>query len=582
MSNLFQDGARSPEVGRAFAACTRWFGGVAIFSALVNVLYLTGSLYMLQVYDRVLTSRSVQTLVALSLIVLAAFLLQGVLDGLRTRMLARIGARFDELLAPRVYQVVAELPLKGVRGAEVVVPVRDLDQVRGFLSGLGPTALFDMPFMPIFLIVTFLLHPWLGWLTVCGAVVIVGLTLLTERRSQPPARALAEVSAHRHNLVETTRRNAEVVGALGMRPAFLARYSAISERHVTETLKASDVVSGLGAFAKVFRLMLQSASLGLGAYLAIRGEISAGVIIAASILTSRALAPIETAVAHWKGFVAARQSYRRLERSLALVPADEQRLPLPAPARHLVADDLVVGPPGQSKPVLIGVALRLTAGDAIGVIGPTGSGKSTLARALVGVWPSSKGTVRLDGAALDQWGDQLGRHVGYLPQDVELFDGTVAENIARFAPRPDSEAIIAAARAAAAHDLILELPKGYDTRIGEAGAALSGGQRQRVALARALYGDPFLVVLDEPNANLDNAGDEALNAAIRSVRARGGIAVVITHRPSGLAAVNLVAILKDGRISAAGPRDEILQTLVQPVPSSSHSPMARPARVVSA
>jgi len=582
MSNSFQDGARSPEVRRAFGACSRWFGGVAIFSALVNILYLTGSLYMLQVYDRVLTSRSVPTLVALSLIVLAAFLLQGVLDGLRTRMLARIGARFDELLAPRVYQVVAELPLKGVRGSEVVAPVRDLDQVRGFLSGLGPTALFDMPFMPIFLIVTFLLHPWLGWLTVCGAIVIIGLTLLTERRSQPPARALAEVSAHRHNLVETTRRNAEVVGALGMRPAFLARYSAISERHVTETLKASDVVSGLGAFAKVFRLILQSASLGLGAYLAIQGEISAGVIIAASILTSRALAPIETAVAHWKGFVAARQSYRRLERSLALVPADEQRLPLPAPARHLVADDLVVGPPGQSKPVLTGVALRLAAGDAIGIIGPTGSGKSTLARALVGVWPSHKGTVRLDGAALDQWGDQLGRHVGYLPQDVELFDGTVAENIARFAPRPDPEAIIAAARAAAAHDLILELPKGYDTRIGEAGAALSGGQRQRVALARALYGDPFLVVLDEPNANLDNAGDEALNAAIRSVRARGGIAVVITHRPSGLAAVNLVAILKDGRISAAGPRDEILQTLVQPVPSSVPSPMARPARVVSA
>ena len=474
MSNSFQDGARSPEVRRAFVACRRWFGGVAVFSALVNILYLTGSLYMLQVYDRVLTSRSVPTLVALSAIVLAAFLLQGVLDGLRTRMLARIGARFDELLAPRVYQVVAELPLKGVRGSEVVAPVRDLDQVRGFLSGLGPTALFDMPFMPIFLIVTFLLHPWLGWLTVCGAVVIIGLTLQTERRSQPPARALAEVSGHRHNLVETTRRNAEVVGALGMRPAFLARYSAISERHVAETLKASDVVSGIGAFAKVFRLILQSASLGLGAYLAIKGEISAGVIIAASILTSRALAPIETAVSHWKGFVAARQSYRRLERSLALVPADEQRLPLPAPVRHLVADDLVVGPPGQPKPVLTGVALRLAAGDAIGIIGPTGSGKSTLARALVGVWPSHKGTVRLDGAALDQWGDQLGRHVGYLPQDVELFDGTVAENIARFAPRPDSEAVIAAARAAAAHDLILELPRGYDTRIGEAGAANAG------------------------------------------------------------------------------------------------------------
>lgn len=577
MSNHLHDGARSPEVWRTFSTCARWFGGVALFSALVNILYLTGSLYMLQVYDRVLTSRSVQTLIALSLIALAAFLLQGLLDGLRARMLARIGAHFDALLAPRVYQVVAELPLKGLRGAEIIAPVRDLDQVRSFLSGLGPTALFDMPFMPIFLIVTFLLHPWLGWLTVCGAIVIVGLTLFTERRSQPPARAIAEISARRHNLAETTRRNAEVIRALGMRGSFLDRYSEVSERHVAETLKASDVVSGLGAFAKVFRLVLQSASLGLGAYLAIQGDISPGVIIAASILTSRALAPIETAVAHWKGFVAARHSYRRLERSLALVPADDQHLPLPTPRSHLVAEDVVVAPPGQPRPVINGVSLRLAAGDAIGVIGPSGSGKSTLARALVGVWPAARGRIKLDGAALDQWGDELGHHVGYLPQDVELFDGTVAENIARFAVRPEADAIISAARAAAAHDLILELPQGYDTPIGEAGTALSGGQRQRVALARALYGDPFLVVLDEPNANLDTAGDEALNGAIQGIRARGGIAVVITHRPSGLAAVNLVAILKDGRISAAGPRDEVLQKLVKPIPGSG----ARPTRVAS-
>ncbi len=569
--------ARSREVFHVFWACSYWLGGVALFSALVNILHLTGSLYMLQVYDRVLTGRSVPTLIALSLIALAAFLLQGVLDGLRARMLARIGARFDELLAPRVYQVVAELPLKGVRGSEVLAPVRDLDQVRGFLSSLGPTALFDMPFMPLFLIVTFLLHSWLGWLTVLGAVSIIGLTLLTERRSQPPARVLADLSVRRHNLVETTRRNAEVVRALGMRSTFLGRFNAISKRHVTETLEASDVVSGLGAFAKVLRLILQSSSLGLGAYLAIHGEISAGAIIAASILTSRALAPIETAVTHWKGFVAARQSYRRLERSLALVPSPEQRLPLPAPTQHLLTEDLVVAPPGQPRPVVNGVTLRLTTGDAIGIIGPTGSGKSTLARALVGVWPALKGTVRLDGAALDQWGEELGRHIGYLPQDVELFDGTVAENIARFADKPDPDAIIKAARAAAAHELILDLPKGYDTPIGEAGAALSGGQRQRVALARALYGDPFLIVLDEPNANLDSAGDEALNAAIRSVRARGGIAIIITHRPSGLLAVNLVAILKDGRISTAGPRDDVLQTLVQPAPA----PTGRPARVVS-
>ncbi|AMJ61157.1 type I secretion system permease/ATPase [Bosea sp. PAMC 26642] len=575
MIDLYRRSGRPGEVELALRSCGRWFGGVALFSGLVNLLYLTGSLYMLQVYDRVLTSRSVATLVALSLIALAAFLLQGGLDGLRSRMLARIGARFDEMLAPRAYQVVADLPLKGARGGEVVAPVRDLDQIRSFLSGLGPTALFDMPFMPIFLIVTFLLHPWLGWLTVCGGAVIIGLMLLTERRSQPPAQALADIGARRHGLVEATRRNAEVVAALGMRRTFLDRYTRISERHVAETLRASDVISGLGSIAKVFRLVLQSAALGLGAFLAIRGEISAGSIIAASILTSRALAPIETAVSHWKVFVAARQAYHRLEQSLALVPAPEERLPLPPPVRFVAMEDIVVAPPGHSKPVLLGVSMRLSTGDAVGIIGPTGSGKSTLARAIVGVWPPLKGSVRIDGAALDQWGDQLGAHVGYLPQDVELFDGTVAENIARFTANPSAASIIAAATSAAAHELILTLPKGYDTRIGEGGAALSGGQRQRVGLARALYGDPFLVVLDEPNANLDSEGDEALNVAIRSIRARGGVAIVITHRPSGLAAVNLVAVLKEGRITAFGPRDELLQSFVRPVPASVPPPAPR-------
>lgn len=577
MSDPFQVGGRSPEVGAALRSCAGWLGGVALFSGLVNILYLTGSLYMLQVYDRVLTSRSVSTLVALSLIVLAAFLLQGTLDGLRTRMLARIGARFDETLARRVFQIVADLPLKGVRGAEVVAPVRDLDQVRGFLSGPGPTALFDMPFMPIFLCVTFLLHPWLGWLTAGGAIVIVALTLLTEWRSRQPARALAEIGTRRQNLVEAIRRNAESVAALGMRTSFQAHYAGLSERHVAETLRASNVVSGLGAFAKVFRMILQSASLGLGAFLAIRGEISAGSIIAASILTSRALAPIETAVSHWKSFTAARHGYRRLERSLMLVPPPEAHLSLPAPTRSLTADDIFVAPPGWPKPILTGIAFRLTAGDAVGIIGPTGSGKSSLARALVGVWPTLNGSVRLDGAALEHWGEQLGRHVGYLPQDVELFEGTVAENISRFVVGPDPAVVIAAARAAAAHEMILALPQGYDTRIGEAGAALSGGQRQRLALARALYGDPFMVVLDEPNANLDSDGDEALNAAIQSVRARGGVAAIVTHRPSGLAAVNLVMVMKEGRIASLGPRDVVLKNAIQRVPSGG----SRPARAIS-
>lgn len=568
MSGVQSSLARSPEVGAALRTCLPWFAGVALFSAVVNVLYLSGSLYMMQVYDRVLTSKSVATLVGLSVILLVAFALQGTLDGLRARMLARIGARFDEILSARVYQVVAALPLRGLRGAETMMPVRDLDQIRAFLSGLGPTALFDLPFLPIFLLFTFALHPWLGWVTVFGGVMIVALTLLTEARSRRPALAIAEAGALRQNMIEATRRNAEAIAALGMRGDFQGRYTALNDRHVAETLRASDIASGIGSAAKMLRQILQSASLGVGAYLAILGEISTGSIIAASILTSRALAPIEVAVAHWKGFVAARQGYRRLGESLALVPKDEARLAMPPPQKHVAAEDILVAPPGQTKLVLNGVSLRLASGDAIGIIGPTGCGKSTLARALVGVWPIQRGHVRLDGAALDQWGEALGSHIGYLPQDIELFQGTVAENIARFSPQADPQAVLSAAADAGAHEMILQLRDGYDTRIGEGGAALSGGQRQRIALARALYGDPFLVVLDEPNANLDNEGEEALSTAIRLVRGRGGIVIVITHRPAGLAAVNLVAILKDGRIATAGPRDEVLQALVQPVPSA--------------
>ncbi|AOO81290.1 type I secretion system permease/ATPase [Bosea vaviloviae] len=568
MATISQSEKSDPEIKNALRICMASFGSVALFSGFINILYLTGSMYMLQVYDRVLTSRSTATLVYLSLIAILAFSLQGVLDGVRSRMLARIGARFNELLAPRVYQVVAELPLRGVSGSEVMTPVRDLDQIRAFLSGMGPIALFDMPFLPIFLVVTFLLHPWLGYMTVFGALVIVALTLLVELRSRQPTRALAEVGAHRQNLVESTRRNAEIIAALGMRRAFLGRYTAISNRHVAETLRASDVTNGIGAFAKIFRQILQSASLGLGAYLAIRGEISAGSIIAASILTSRALSPIENAVANWRGFVSARQGLRRLEGSLSFVAPAQARLSLPVPSLDLQVSDLYVAPPGQSKPVLNAVSLLLKAGDGLGILGTTGSGKSTLARAIVGVWPPLKGSVRIDGAALDQWGDQLGQHVGYLPQDVELFDGTVAENIARFSAGATPEAIVTAAKAAAAHALILGLPKGYDTRIGEAGVALSGGQRQRIALARALYGNPFLVVLDEPNANLDSEGDEALNSAIHAARTRGSIVIIITHRPSGLGAVNLVSILKDGRMTAIFNRDEVMPSILQPAPAS--------------
>ncbi|MGO4706936.1 type I secretion system permease/ATPase [Microvirga sp. 2MCAF38] len=554
----------STEVSDALKTCLPSFGGVAIFSAIVNILALTGSLYMLQIYDRVLSSRSISTLVGLSLICLAAYVLSGALDTIRGKMLARIGARFDELLARRIFDLVAMMPLKGAKSSESMQPIRDLDQVRNFLSGMGPTALFDMPFMPIFFIGCFVIHPWLGIFSVIGGIVIILLTLYTDKKSREPMFELTKSGAERHALAETSRRNAEAVRALGMIGFLGDRYDEVHTRHVNDGLRLSEASSVMGAFAKIFRMVLQSGILGLGALLVIDGHMSAGSMIAASIMMSRALAPIEIAIANWKGFIGARQSYHRLERILSLIPAQGKRLPLPAPVATLLVDDIYVAAPGSNQPIVQAAAFELKAGQGLGLIGPSASGKSSLARALVGVWPTLRGEVRLDGAALDQWeSNNLGRHVGYLPQDVELFDGTVAENISRFQPDASPEAIISAGKKAGAHELILNLPDGYDTHIGEGGASLSGGQRQRVALARALYGDPFIVVLDEPNASLDGAGDEALNQAILSVRERGGVIVIITHRPAALGNVDLVAIMEEGRVKAVGPRDEVLQAVMK-------------------
>ncbi|WP_439499514.1 type I secretion system permease/ATPase [Bosea sp. (in: a-proteobacteria)] len=552
-------------VASALASCRGAFLAVGVFSGLINLLMLSGSFYMLQVYDRVLSSRSVATLVGLSLLLLAAYALQGFLDAIRVRMLARIGARFDEQVSPSAFAAAQKLPLLGLRADQAMQPIRDLDQARGFLASLGPTALFDMPWMPLFFAGCFLLHPWLGWLAIGGGIVILLLTFLTELGSREATTAQMTSGLARHTLVEASRRNAEALTAMGMGGAFQAKWRDANLRHIRDWLAGADATSGIGAFAKVFRMVLQSAVLGLGAYLVMQGELSGGAMIAASIMTSRALAPIEIAVAHWKGFVAARQGIERLRKVLD-APAflDRDRTALPAPRRELSAGGLVVAAPGRQAPILHGVSLKLDAGQGLGIIGPSASGKSTLVRALVGVWRPLKGEVRLDGAALEQWPTQeLGRHIGYLPQDIELFDGTVAENIARFEPEASDEAIVAAAQAAGAHDLILKLEKGYDTRIGEDGATLSGGQRQRVGLARALYGDPFLVVLDEPNSNLDHDGDEALTVAVKGIRARGGIVIVVTHRQTAIAGVDQIAVMAEGRIQGFGPKEEILQKVMR-------------------
>ncbi|WP_291396220.1 type I secretion system permease/ATPase [Devosia sp.] len=543
-------------------------GWVGLFSSAINLLMLTGSIYMLQVYDRVLVSRSLETLAVLSLLALAAFALQGGLDVLRARMLSRVGARIDEDLAPKAFRAATWLPLRGASAAEALQPVRDADQLRNFLGGNGPAALFDMPFMPLFVAGCFLLHPLLGWCAVGGAAVIIGLTGLTEVFVRKRAGEANALGLKRQVFADAARRHAEAINAMGMGAAMSARWNALSSAARAAAVLASDGQADLGGTARIFRMILQSAILGLGAYLAVRQEISGGAMIAASIMASRALAPVETAIANWRGFVSARDAYRRLNLSLA-EPLESVAVDLPAPTRSLQLEAASVAAPGRSEPILSNAGLRLVAGCGLAIIGPSGSGKSSLARALVGLWPLAKGEVRLDGAALSQWGREgLGPHVGYLPQDLALPDGTIAETIARFDASASSEAVIRAARAAGAHELIVSLPDGYGTRIGDGGSFLSAGQRQRLGLARALYGDPFLVVLDEPSSNLDAEGDEALSRAIAGVRQRGGIAIVVTHRPSTLASVDQVALVMDGTIKLVGARDEVLRQLSQPVSSA--------------
>jgi PrtD family type I secretion system ABC transporter len=539
---------------------------VGLLSGLVNLLALTGSMYMLQVYDRVLPSRSVPTLVGLTALLVILYVAYGLLDLIRTRVMARIGFKIDRALRAKIFEAVLLLPLRAKSDAGGLQPIRDLDQIRSFLSGLGPTALFDIPWLPLYLGLIYLLHPLLGLFALLAAILLIVITLVTELKTAGPTQASSSSGAARMIFAEHARRNAEVLQAMGMARRAETIWLDLTNRHLRDQLMASDASSGIGTFSKIFRLLLQSGMLGLGAYLAIRGEVSAGVIIAGTITLGRALAPIELAIQHWKGFVGARQSYARLKSLFATLPVVETPMSLPRPSRALHVEGLTVAAPGQLKPIVFGVSFELQAGSGLGIIGPSASGKSTLARALVGVWlPVPRGgSIRLDGAALDQFGaDALGRDIGYLPQDIELFDGTVSENIARLDSAAKSEDVIKAAQLAGCHDMILQLAEGYKTRIGESGALLSAGQRQRVALARALYGEPFLVVLDEPNSNLDAIGDFALAQAIKSVRARGGIVIMIAHRPSALNGIDQLLALAHGQAQAFGPKDEVLKRVLQ-------------------
>lgn len=560
------------ELTAALHACRNAFIGVGVFSGVSNILMLTGAVFMMEIYDRVLPSRSVPTLVALCIIATTLFIALGVLDSIRSRIMVRIGASLDDALSARVYETLIRLPLRAGGRSDALQPLRDLDNLRSFLSGMGPIALFDLPWIPVFLAICFLFHFWIGFTALIGALILIGLTVLTEMWSRRPTQEAAHHGHARNGLAEISVRNAEAITAMGMAGRIAARWKEANRRYMANQRQASDLAGGLGSAAKVLRMMLQSAVLAVGAWLVIHGQATAGVIIAGSIISARALAPVDLAIANWKGFIAARLSWRRLSKLLAAFPAQDEVMPLQPPARTLSVEAISATPPGQQKIVVQDVTFTLQAGGALGVIGPSASGKSSLARVLVGVWPVVRGRVRLDGAALDQWnGEALGRHIGYLPQDVELLSGTVAQNIARFERDADPEAIIAAAKAAGCHDLIVNLPGGYEAEVGEQGAALSAGQAQRIALARALYRDPFLVVLDEPNSNLDTEGDEALARAVLGIRARGGIVIVVAHRPSAISGVDQILMLREGRMQALGPKDDILAKVLQ-------RPVAAPAR----
>ncbi len=536
---------------------------VFCMSGVVSLLALTGSFYMLQVYDRVLTSHSVETLVAFSVLAAGLYAFQAFLDILRGQILTRIGIRVDQRASPIAHDALLRLPLFGASTTEATRPIHDVGQVRNFLGSQGPVAIFDMPWMPLFLIFVFYLHFWLGVLATCGAIVLIGLTLLTEalsgRLSEDAMNASGKLSA----IADSNARNAEVLSAMGFGKRAALSFEKANSEYLVVQSKANDLSGLLSGISKVFRMLLQSAVLGLGAYLTLQGEVTAGAIIAASIATSRSLAPVELAIGNWKNFVAARKSYARLGKSVGALPMQSQPLDLPAPCKRLALENLVVPIPGAERIVLSSVSFELNRGQGLGVIGPSASGKSSLARAITGVWPLVGGAIRLDGAAIDRWPSHYFSHqIGYLPQDVLLMDGTIAQNIARFDSEATSQAIIEAANAAGIHELVLRLPDGYETELGPGGTSLSAGQRQRIALARALFGNPFLVILDEPNANLDSDGDLALTRAIRGVRERGGIAVVIAHRPSALQAVDKVAMIKSGRLAAFGPKDEVLRNVL--------------------
>jgi ATP-binding cassette subfamily C protein EexD len=551
------------DLEEALALCKGAFLSAAGFSLLINFLMITPSIYMLQVYDRVVATGNKSTLLMLTLIVVMLFITMAALEWVRSQILVKVSTRLEMLLNQRLFQIAFKQSLYSGGQRATTQPLDDLTGLRQFLTGNGLFAFFDAPWMPVYLALLFMFHPWFGWYSIFTAILLCIVAAFTEK-------ATTKIITEANNVAMATRgalgrnlRNAEVIESMGMLGRIRERWMVGAVKVLDLQATASSRAGLLSALSKVIRLSSQSLILGLGAYLVIEREISPGLMIAGSILMGRAMAPIDLIIGTWKGFISARGQYQRLNDILRQIPADKEHMLLPDPEGRIQLENAVVVPPGSKLPVLKGINLVIEQGDIVGVIGPSGAGKSTLARAVLGIWPTANGAIRLDGAEVFNWDrEHLGGFIGYLPQDIELFEGTISENIARFGD-VDAEKVVAAAKMADVHELILRFPEGYDTAIGATGGNLSGGQRQRIGLARALYGDPVLVVLDEPNSNLDELGEVALEKALLELKRKNSTVLIITHRNSVLSKVDKLLILNDGLLAVYGPRDQVLAHLQQ-------------------
>ena len=551
------------DLENALKLCKGAFLSAAGFSLLINFLMITPSIYMLQVYDRVVSTGNISTLVMLTLIVVALFITLAALEWVRSQILVRVSTRLETLLNQRLFQVAFKQSLYSGGQRATTQPLDDLTGLRQFLTGNGLFAFFDAPWMPIYLGLLFFFHPWYGWFSVATAFLLCLVALATERLTSKTLSEANNTSIATRAMLGKNLRNAEVIQSMGMLGNIRRRWMTGAYKVLDLQAMASSRAGLLTALSKVIRMTSQSLILGLGAYLTVEREISGGLMIAGSILMGRALAPIDLMIGTWKGFISARDQYARLNTILLQIPDDKDHMQLPDPHGLIQLENAVVVPPGAKIPVIKGISLTMEAGDIVGVIGPSGAGKSTLARAVLGIWPTANGAIRLDGAEIFNWDrEHLGGFIGYLPQDIELFEGTISENIARFG-EIDPEKVVEAAKMADVHELILRFPEGYDTVIGATGGALSAGQRQRIGLARALYGNPVLVVLDEPNSNLDEQGELALEKALIQLKQKNITVMIITHRNNVLARVDKLMILKDGALVVYGPKEQVVAYLQQ-------------------